>query len=278
MTYKEFYFDDKQIGKNLIRLLRVSTINYDAEFGEQSSSVHSHDFYELLFVREGRGKLFVNGNMTDVASGDVIIIAPLQQHNEITTPDFPLSLFSVAFICTTVKIPGFIMKLDKKDCDSITIKINELLSNHGYPLEFGHLYCQNVAENIIIDLLRRLNRKSDNTVEPTHSTQIAYSVAQIREYIDQNFTEDLSVSHLATLACSSPEHFIRSFKRLTGVSPKNYVISKRINAAVHSLTYTDKSVKNICYEIGYSDINNFIRKFKAFSGLTPIEYRKLHRV
>ena len=149
MTYKELYFDDKQIGKNLIRLLRVSTINYDAEFGEQSSSVHSHDFYELLFVREGRGKLFANGNMTDVASGDVIIIAPLQQHNEITTPDFPLSLFSVAFICTTVKIPGFIMKLDKKDCDSITIKINELLSNHGYPLEFGHLYCQNVAENII---------------------------------------------------------------------------------------------------------------------------------
>ena len=52
-----------------------------------------------------------------------------------------------------------------------------------------------------------------------------------------------------------------------------YVLDLRIDAAIASLKYTDKPVGVICFEIGFSDISNFIRKFKEKTGMTPQTFR-----
>lgn len=52
-----------------------------------------------------------------------------------------------------------------------------------------------------------------------------------------------------------------------------YILDLWLEAAIASLKYTDKPINAICYEIGFSDINNFIRKFKEKTNMTPQNYR-----
>ena len=69
-------------------------------------------------------------------------------------------------------------------------------------------------------------------------------------------------------------HFIRNFQKQLGSSPLQYINRYRIEISKEALKYTNKSINAICIDIGFSDVNNYIRKFKEFNGLTPLEYRK----
>lgn len=187
-------------------------------------------------------------------------------------------MYSLAFTCVEELLPRIILHYPASDAKTLSTEIAGLLAEHEQSKEYAHLFCQNIAENIMIDVLRRLRQVPAHDPAAKYMTQVVFSIRQVRDYIDQNFNIELTVGRLAALACLSTEHFIRSFKRLTGISPMQYVITKRIDAATYSLIYTDKTIKTICYEIGFSDINNFVRKFKSLMGVTPNEYKKLHHV
>lgn len=139
--------------------------------------------------------------------------------------------------------------------------------------DYNYLFCQNIVENLIIFLLRKTTELLGIIPDTQNQKQLFFSVKQIQEYIDKNFENKLSVDSLAQSACLSIGHFIKLFKSLTGQTPMQYILEQRLNAAKESLTYTDKSIKSICYEIGFSDINNFIKKFKEKTGQTPNDFR-----
>lgn len=82
-----------------------------------------------------------------------------------------------------------------------------------------------------------------------------------------------SVEELAAMYRMTPGHFIRSFKRYTGMSPNAYRISRRISAACELLISTDMSVEQIASATGYSDSFYFSRQFHKKMGLSPTEYR-----
>lgn len=271
MSYREFYFDLNKLSGRLIKLLRISVIDYEAQPHEFAATLHSHDFYELLFVCDGEGKIYLDGNYFDIKQGHAFIIPPYQEHYEITLPNKSISFRSVAFIGLNEFFLNNLFYDIQSEYDKIVAIIDELFSESECNADNNSLYCQNLAENLIIHLLRKTKVTSDTS--PSQENKLFFSIIQIQKYIDNNFNSNLTVENLAVLACLSTDHFIRSFKNLTGQTPRQYIIQKRLDAALTSLTYTDKSVKAICYEIGFSDINNFIRKFKHMTGLAPNEFR-----
>lgn len=95
----------------------------------------------------------------------------------------------------------------------------------------------------------------------------------VRQYIDDHFTENPTLSELADLVYMTPSAFSRFFKQKTGSSLSNYLIEVKLAYAVRLLVDTSASVSEICYECGFNNQSNFNRIFKAKKGQTPRDFR-----
>ncbi|MFD2369924.1 bifunctional transcriptional activator/DNA repair enzyme AdaA [Brevibacillus sp. GCM10020057] len=102
-------------------------------------------------------------------------------------------------------------------------------------------------------------------------------VEQITQYIDDHFRERLTLEMLADACHGSPYHLHRTFKRITGVTPVEYVQQTRIRAAQELLVRTGESVAAISSMVGMHNTPYFMTLFKKFTGRTPTEYRQMNQ-
>jgi transcriptional regulator GlxA family with amidase domain len=92
--------------------------------------------------------------------------------------------------------------------------------------------------------------------------------------MEANYRTKLPLAAMAEVAYLSPHHFLRSFKLAFGVTPHQYLIGLRLDAARHALTTGTRSVSEICTEIGFESLGSFSWLFKKHYGLSPDQYRK----
>ena len=112
-------------------------------------------------------------------------------------------------------------------------------------------------------LLRNSSRKT--------VVDIAESVKRI---IDYNFDKNMTVKDIASMLYISPEHLTRQFAEKYQISPKEYLVEKRIAHAKRLLRETTVSVKEISASVGYADPLYFSRLFKKKEGMSPMAYRE----
>lgn len=106
------------------------------------------------------------------------------------------------------------------------------------------------------------------------SNQVQIDIAlNTKRYIDTNFDKAINLSLLARLHFTSKYHLIRVFKRYNGITPRQYLINKRIEHARKHLE-AGKSVSDTCYTIGFESINSFSNLFKTKTGMSPSAYRR----
>ena len=96
-----------------------------------------------------------------------------------------------------------------------------------------------------------------------------------KSYIDEHFTMKINFEVLATQIHYSEDHFRVLFKKLVGVSPKAYVLEKRLNYAKKLLAGSTIPLTEISELCGFSDYVQFVKFFKKREGLAPSEYRRL---
>ena len=107
-----------------------------------------------------------------------------------------------------------------------------------------------------------------------YSNKVQIEIAvNTKRYIDTNFDKEISLDLLSHIQFTSKYHLIRVFKRYYGVTPRQYLIDKRIENAKKILR-TGKSVSDTCYMVGFESINSFSNLFKAKTGMAPSVYRK----
>jgi AraC-like DNA-binding protein len=94
-----------------------------------------------------------------------------------------------------------------------------------------------------------------------------------RDRIDLHYREPLDVPALAAVACMSPAHFTRSFKTAFGETPHRYLQRRRIERAMERLRRTDRTVSDVCIEVGWTSFATFSRTFREIVGCSPSEYR-----
>ncbi len=100
-------------------------------------------------------------------------------------------------------------------------------------------------------------------------------VVQIGNYIDEHYREPLTLKILADMCHGSPFHLQRTFKRITGLTPVEYIQNVRLTKAQELFKMTDKSVGEIGLSVGLPNTSYFITLFKKKVGQTPIQYRKI---
>ncbi|MFC9414269.1 bifunctional transcriptional activator/DNA repair enzyme AdaA [Bacillus mobilis] len=99
-------------------------------------------------------------------------------------------------------------------------------------------------------------------------------VEQIKVYIEKHFDELLTLDTLAEMCHGSPFHLQRTFKKMTGISPIEYIQHFRIVKAAEQLLQTNQSIKEISTAVGIENPEYFATLFKKKTGFTPTEYRK----
>lgn len=99
-------------------------------------------------------------------------------------------------------------------------------------------------------------------------------IQKAKEYIDEWYMKDISLDDVSRQMNLSPYYFSKLFKEETGENFIEYLTRLRINKAKLLLADKEKSMKEICAEVGYSDPNYFSRIFKKSVGVTPTEFRE----
>ncbi|MEV7106183.1 AraC family transcriptional regulator [Streptomyces atroolivaceus] len=95
-----------------------------------------------------------------------------------------------------------------------------------------------------------------------------------RDAMDRAYAQPLDVPALARIAHVSPAHFARTFRATFGETPHRYLQRRRVERAMFLLRETDRSVTDICYEVGFGSTGTFSRTFSGIVGRSPRTYRK----
>ena len=97
-----------------------------------------------------------------------------------------------------------------------------------------------------------------------------------RDAMDRAFAEPLDVAALARVASVSEAHFSRSFRTTFGETPHRYLQRRRVERSMFLLRETDRSITDVCFDVGFTSLGTFSRMFHEIVGETPSEYREHH--
>ena len=94
-----------------------------------------------------------------------------------------------------------------------------------------------------------------------------------RDAMDRGYDQPLDVPALARIAYVSEAHFIRTFRATFGETPHAYLRRRRAERAMELLRETDRSVTEICFDVGFASLGTFSRTFREIVGESPSAYR-----
>ena len=95
-----------------------------------------------------------------------------------------------------------------------------------------------------------------------------------RDSMDRAYAEPLDVRAVAAVAYLSEAHFIRSFRAAFGETPHHYLQRRRVERSMFLLRETDRSVTDICLDVGFTSLGTFSRTFREIVGQSPVAYRR----
>src|ERR671919_832712 len=94
-----------------------------------------------------------------------------------------------------------------------------------------------------------------------------------RDAMDRDYAKPLDIPTLARIAYVSEAHFIRVFRATFGETPHRYLQRRRVERAMFLLRQSDRSVTEICFDVGFMSLGTFSRTFREIVGESPTEYR-----
>lgn len=146
--------------------------------------------------------------------------------------------------------------------------LEKLLHLYNTPTLYRDWQVSTCIDNLLNHLLLLSSK------EERERSRIPENIRYLIKYMDSNYNQPLTLDYLAEFSNVTKFYLSREFKKYTGFSPNDYLISLRIDHAKHLLKDTTLPASKIAHQVGIHDINNFTNQFKRKTGMTPIQYRK----
>lgn len=255
------------------RLLYVSHAQYS---GDWNSSLHTHGCAELFFITGGHGRLRTRREEFPVAIHDAVIVNANVPHTEVSQLDSPLEyiVLGVESLETMAGAEGVALLHLHTGWEELMNCLRLMLQEASQALPGYKRVCGSLLEVVLV----RLNRQRDAALsgEPSDARS-SRECDLVRRYIDNHFKENLSLGQLAQLAHLNKYYLAHAFRREFGVSPINYLISRRIEESRFLLRETDHTLSLIAQILGFSSLSYFSQCFRRVEGISPMEYRKRNR-
>ena len=232
--------------------------------------IHRNNFdsFLLILIEKGRLELKINGSNYIAEPGSLAFIDCYSPH-EYGSLNGCTCLWMHFDGCMTRKYFDYIYR----HFGSVIIPSNFQAVHYELETMYrafrNHKFIDEPRESLHITAI--LN--SLLSIRVDSSTQISAALKRAVNYINEHFSEPVSLEDLAHEASLSPYYFSRSFAKETGMSPHQYLIAVRISSAKYLLSTTDMTVKEVAYKAGFSDESSFCASFRKREGITPTAYR-----
>ena len=243
-----------------LQLLHISDVTHEYPR-------HVHEEYCVATILRGSETHISRGNSYTAFAGDMLLLNAEEAHSnrsvdvEYKSIQFTPSLFRRLFGDSEGgKLPLFVHPLvtDPELFATFLNLYSTLDDQELSPLE------QESEFVLALDLLLNKSLEYASVVETR-------SVKDVRAYLRSHYSENVSLSSLASIANVSPFHLVRVFKNEVGVPPHEYQTQIRITNA-QRLMRAGYSITDAAIETGFFDQSHFSRNFKRITGLTPGRY------
>ena len=226
--------------------------------------LHSHPGVEIILVTSGNGEISFEGNTCPLTKGDLIILAPETEHNQVAKGK--LSTLFVVF----EENPGFFdysSRIINVRNDKIIEQFMKLICSLSESMNYE--YC----DGIIFSLLKRIKQVEKNR-RKFHEKDIHQAIDKAVTYIDEHFASDISLNEIAAQSGVSQSYLKALFIKELGIAPKKYLQNIRMGHARKILQNPYLYIEEIAVMCGYKDANYFARAFRKTHKCTPSEYRE----
>ena len=127
-----------------------------------------------------------------------------------------------------------------------------------------------MVTSIMMELYGEIVTGAPATSDPAARKQIYLDII---DYIQTNISKNIKISEIADAFGYNPKYLSHLFVEIRKIPLKQFIISQKMDAANFMLADNDKTVSQIASDLGFSDVHNFARAYKKYTGLTPSEYR-----
>ena len=258
------------------KLLNVASARYG---GDWHSVPHTHNHAELFYIVGGKGQFLIEDQLYPVNTNHLVIINPNVTHTEVSLNAQPLEYIVLGIdgveLSITENSNGQFCILDHFESMDITSCLRNILREMELKQPGYEDICQAFMEILIIRLMRSTGLSVPT--EPQNSVG-NHQCAAVRRYIDHHFKESLTLDQLAEEAHMNKFYLSHAFKQEYGVSPINYMISRRLEESKYLLAETDLSMSQIAQLLGFSSLSYFSQVFRRTQGIAPMEYRQKNKV
>lgn len=271
------YTEEANEGIYIEKAVRVPTFSMNYE--------HFHTYCEIFYLKTGSCIYSVNNSIYHLSAGDLFIITPGDSH--CTQYEGLVPCERIVVYCKPDVVPEHYwlkhpdirekllqsgkVVLNKKGQLQMECLLNRMLEENNIPDEYSYEFL-----TLQMMLLLLLVKRSGIFVyeQIKHEEGISTDIEDALRYIAQNFALPMTLEEIAQQVELSPSYLSRKFKKVTGVTFKEYVNYIRIRQASQMLLTTDDSVTRIAVSCGFNSSNYFKDCFHRINGVSPRTFRK----
>lgn len=268
-------------GDHAPKLLYVSKIRPDTSAHPRVMHAHQ-DFVELLLITNGISEYLIHDKKQYIRQGDLLVYNSGVVHDEIPTPGLEISSYCVAI--GGLHLPGL-----RKDA---------LIPDDSHPIfpteeSFSdlHILCDMMFENLsngkpgaeafshylmcaLLSKVLAVIQKQQGQAPETAADEPHILGRHIKNYIDKHYMEPITLESMGKALHISPYYLSHVFKQMSGYSPIQYLLRRRIGEAQTLLITTDLPISKISEMVGYETQSYFNLQFSRHVGMPPKKYRQ----
>jgi AraC-like DNA-binding protein len=248
-----------------------------SDMGTIASHPHWHNIIEILLVLEGSASQQIDDNIFPIIKEDIVIIWGNQIHSTYSNRNEECKIVVLQFLFDEIYNVEILQNLGFKDCfhksDSIYDELHQIIDKVAFEMErletgFEYEVKSNLMQFYSL-IIRNIN------VLPVRLNQAGANkeiIFKLFEYIEKNYDNEITVKKIAKYANLSTVHFMRIFKKATGMPFKQYLNFYRVNKSIKFLALGN-TVTSTAVMSGFYDVNAYIRTFKKYKKITPKQYK-----
>lgn len=263
------------VGKSSLPNVKVQAL-YTGMYSTHSEVLpapHKHNFYEIMLVTSGTGRIQIQNAELKTQKGDIVIYCPGHAHCEAAEADDNLKSIFFAVknevgLRALIDGAGLPSVLPTGHSFRMFLTLFELLISESRKkdIRFSDEICNCICKTVLLEMLHMY---SSNAVPHTSNENFV----ALKTYIDEHYCESFQLQDVCESLYINKFYAAKLFKEYTGVTATRYIIERRMEHASKLLGSTDMSIAQIAKIVGYSDTYHFSRLFKKEIGTSPKSYR-----